>query len=300
MNYGISSQRSGVIKAIEDSKADAAYYLIRDAMQKDISPDVRGDAVFSLINLKINDQNLWLSALASESNSDVLRKIVFAVSELKIKSAGPGLYVLLTNYIDNDKAKDLSSGIIRTIGDIGYNAAAPEILDILTNIDYGSEVRSSAALSLGNIGSGKDVSILSNILENTGENKDIRMFSAFAIGKIGNSQAINILTPHIENEKEDINIRLYSIAGLSYIKDKSVFSKLVEFTRSENARIRVEAVKSIANSPDKKDAVEILKYKAVYDPDFDVQKEAKKTLLSMGIDIDKKTASSSPGTTNSK
>jgi HEAT repeat protein len=287
MNYGISSQRSGVIRAIENSKSAEAYYLIEEAMQKDIDPDVRGNAVFSLINLKIKDEKLWLSALSSESNSDVLRKIVFAIDEFDIEKAGPALFVLLTNNLDNEKANDLSSGIIRTIGKIGYRPAAPEILNILTNILYGNEVRSSAAISIGDIGDISNISILSNLLENDGESNDIRMFCAYSIGKSGNIQAINILMPHVENEKEDLNIRLYSIEGLSYVKNRAVFEKMVEFTKSDNTRIRLEAVRALSHSPYNKEAEDLLKYKAVYDPDFNVQKEAKKTLSTMGIELDK-------------
>jgi HEAT repeat protein len=233
---------------------------------------------------------MWLSVLSNETNSDVLRKIVFAVSKMKLTNAGPGLFTLLTNNIDNEKEKELSSGLIRALGEIGYKAAAPEIIYILTNIEYGNDVRSSAAITIGDIGGISNVIILSNLLENTGESKDVRMFSAFSIGKIGDLLSVNILTPHIENEKEDLNIRLYSIEGLSYVKDKAVFNKIVEFTKSDDPRIRLEAVRALVNSPFIREAADLLKYKAVYDPDIDVEKEAKKTLLSIGIDLNKKSS----------
>ncbi len=287
MKFGIASQRSGVIKAIEDSKTKEAYNIIQEALVSDISPDVRGSAAYSLINLKIDDEKIWLSALSSESNSDVLRKIVFAVSELKIKSAGPRLYNLLTNKIDNPKETLLCSGIIRAIGEIQYRELGSKMLGILTNIDYQNDIRSSAAIALGDIGDAKDISVLSNILQNTGESKDLRMYCAYAIGKTGNSQAVSILSPYIENENEDLNIRLWSIAGISYVKEKGVSEKLINFAKSENVRIRLEAIKSLGHLKDNSSAVELLRYKAVYDPDFGVQKEAKKALLDMGIDLDK-------------
>jgi len=290
MKYGIASQRSGVIKAIEDSKAQEAYNIIEEAMRQDISPDVRGNAVFSMINLKIKDESVWISALNSETNTDVLRKIVFAAGELGIKSTGKKLMALLTNYIDDPQQKELSSSIIRAVGNVEYKEASTEILGILTNIGYDNEIRASAAISIGDLGreSESNISLLSNILENTGESREIRMFCALSIGKTGSVRAINILTPLIENEKEDLNIRLYSISGLSYVKDRGVFKKLMEFSESENSRIRLEAIRAIARSPDIKDAEELLKFKASYDPDPDIQKEAKKDLKNIGIDMDKK------------
>ncbi len=288
MKYGIASQRSGVIKAIEDAKAAEAYNLIEEAMIKDINPDVRGNAVFSMVNLKIKDENMWIPALNSETNTDVLRKIVFAISELNIKNSGKRLLSLLTNYIDDAKEKELTSAILRALGEVAYKEASIEILGILTNIGYDNEIRSAAAISIGDLGNEDAISILSNILENTGESTEVRMFCALSIGKTGSIKAINILTPHIENEKEELNIRLYSIAGISYVKDKGVLQKMIEFMESENPKIRLEAIKAIGRSPDNKEAVDILKFKAVYDPDTDVQKEAKKTLQTLGINIDKK------------
>src|SRR5690349_1825918 len=97
IKYGISTQRIAVIKAIEDNKTTEAYHLVQEAMANDPNADVRSAAVYSLINLKVNQESVWTTALSKETNSEVLRKMVFGVSELQIKSAGPRLVELLTN-----------------------------------------------------------------------------------------------------------------------------------------------------------------------------------------------------------
>jgi len=299
MKFGISSQRSGVIKSIEDKKATEAYFLIEEALLNDPNPDVRGSAVYSLINLKINREELWLKALERELNSDVLRKIIYGIGELKIKGASSRLYPLLMSKITNRKETDLCSTIIRTIGILEYKEENDNIVAILTNIEYNNDIRSSAALCLGYINDSKNIPVLSSILENPGESRELRMYSAFAIGKTGDPQAIPILTPYIENEREDLNIRLWAVAGLSYVNAPGVFEKLILFTKTDNTKVRIEAIRALGRLSNNPDAIELLKYKAKYDPEPAVQKEAINALKKLGIDIEKLKKEESSSSTSS-
>jgi HEAT repeat protein len=286
MKYGISSQRSAVIKGIEDNKASDAYGLIEEALKSDPNPEIRGSVVYTMINLKIDKEGVWLSALSSESNSDVLRKMAFGITELKVKNAGPRLFEILTNRIQNTKDSVLCASLIRAIGTIGYQGANSFIISLLTNVEYTPDIRGAAAIAVGELGDVKMIPVLQNLLENTGEIKEVRMYSAYAIGKTGDKQALSVLSPYIENENEDLNIRLWSIAGLAYVKDPSVYNVLVRFVKVDNVRLRVEAIKAFGNLKDK-NAEEILIFKALYDPELSVKREAKKALQNMGVDVDK-------------
>jgi HEAT repeat protein len=285
MKYGISSQRSAVIKAIEDNKTTEAYFLINEALVNDPNPDIRGTAAYSLVALKINDEKTWLGALENETNSDTLRKIVYGISELNIKTAGPKLQMILNNRIKEPKESQLNSVVIRAIGTVGFKPSADYILGILTNIEYNTEVRGAAAIAIGDIGDKSIIPVLKALVQNTGEVKDVRMYSAYAIGKTGDPSAISFLSPYIENESEDLNIRLWCIAGFAYIKNSEAAEKLIAFTKVDNVRIRTEAVKALGKMKESS-SEEILKYKALYDPDFTVKREARKALQDMGVDVD--------------
>lgn len=287
MKFGISSQRSAVIKSIEEKKATEAYFLIEKALLSDPNPDIRGNASYSLINLKIDKEELWNKALNSEVNSDVLRKIVYGIGELKIKSIAPKLYPILMSKITNQKETDLCATIIRTIGILEHKEENDNIVNILTNIEYNNDIRSSAALCLGYLNDSKNISVLSKILENPGESIELRMYCAFAIGKTGDPQAISILTPYIENEREVLNVRLWAVAGLSYVNYPGVFEKLIQFTKTDNTKIRIESIRALGRLANNPEAIELLKYKARYDPEPTVQKEAINVLKKMGIDIEK-------------
>lgn len=286
LEYGVTSQRIGVIKAIEQNKSVEDFPLIEKALISDINPEVRGYAAYSLINLKVSREELWINALKNEKDPEVLRKIVYGISELKIKGSGPHLFNELTNRIDNPKNSLLVATIIRAIGEIQYKEAANYINGLLTNILYPLEIRSASAIAIGNFADESFIPVLKNILDNPGEPKEVRMYCAYGIGKSGSLKAFDVLAPYIENEKEDLNIRLWAISGLSFVKGDKVLEKLIDFTKVDNTRIRMEAIKSLANYGKNDRVIEILKYKSEYDPEFAVKKEAKNSLQKLGVELE--------------
>lgn len=287
LKYGISSQRMAVIQAIADNKAVESYSLIDEALVNDLNAEVRASAAFAMVNLKRNQESVWLKALSAETNLDVLRKVVYGISELKIKTAGPKLNGILTNYLTNPKSSLMAATIIRALGDIEYKAAAGQVNAILSNISYATEIRAAAAVAIATLGTESDLSNLQAIVANPGEAKDVRMYSAYAIGKTGSPKALVILKEIISDETEDLNIRLWAIAGLAFVKDKEVSKYLIEFAKVDNVRIRIEAVKALGKLQSE-EAKEILFYKMQFDPDYGVKVEAKKALQAMGVDLDTK------------
>ena len=287
MLYGIAAQRSKVIQTVERMKAKEYYYLIESAFTNDKNEDVRSTATYSLIMLKVSNETLWMKALANETKTEMLRKIAYGIGELKIAKAGPQLFTMLTNRITNPKENSLSAAILYSLGQIKYKPASGYVLTVITNIQIDSQVRGAAANAIADIGTKEEVNSLTNLLNNAGEDKEIRMYCAYALGKSTFPEMVPVLMPYVENEKEDINIRLYAIAGLGFIKDAAVTTKLMDWTKLDNTRVRIEAIRSLGKLKDDK-AKELLIFKARSDPDFGVQKEAKIALQNYGIYFDTK------------
>jgi len=286
LEYGVSEQRIGVIKAIENSKSTEDYLLIEKTLLSDVNPNVRGYAAYSLVNLKITNEDLWVNALKNEKDPEVLRKIVYGISELKIKSAGQYLFIELSNRIEEKGQNLLLATIIRAIGEVEYKSAFDFLSGILTNLLYPNEIRSASAIAIGNFADERSIPLLQAILENPGESGELRMYAAYGIGRTGSPKAFDILAPYIEDEKVDLNIRLWGISGLSYVNDKRVVKKLIDFTKVDNMKVRLEAIRSLSRYEKSQEVIEVLKYKALYDPEFSVKKEAKNLLKKLGIDVE--------------
>ena len=147
-------------------------------------------------------------------------------------------------------------------------------------------MRSSAAIALGGMADSSYIPLFQNIINNSGELKEVRMYCAYAIGRTGDPAVIDILTPIVDNEMEDLNVRLWAIAGLAFVKNETIFPKLIYFSKVDNVRIRLEAIKALSKFSNSQ-SIEVLTFKALYDPEFAVKKEAKKGLQTLGIDVDK-------------
>ncbi|URA09938.1 HEAT repeat domain-containing protein [Thermospira aquatica] len=288
MQYGISSQRIGVIKAIKDSKAVEGYDLIMKALASDDNPNVRGEAAYALVELKLSNQEPWIQALQKETNSEVLRRIAFGCSELKVKAAAPLLFSHMTNRLEDTKESLLVATILRALGELEYKPAEATVLGILSNYQYTKEVRGAAAVAIGSIGGSKSVALLKTLINDPAEVKEVRMYGAYALGKTKAPEAFDILTPIIDNEKEDVNVRVWGLAGLAFLSGPQVGEKVIQYTRSDNILLRTEAIKTLAKIKETR-AIEILKYKALYDPEVSVRKEAKNALQTLGFDLNQLT-----------
>ncbi len=284
MQYGISSQRIGVIKAIKDNKAVEGYDLIMKALATDDNPNVRGEAAYAMIELKLSNQEPWLQAVQRETNSEVLRRIAFGCSELKVQSAAPYLFSHLTNRLEDTKESLLVATILRALGELEYKPAEPTVLGILSNYQYTKEVRGAAAVAIGSIGGKSSIELLKTLINDPAEVKEVRMYSAYALGKTKVTEAFDILAPVIDNEKEDVNVRVWGLAGLAFLSGPQVGEKVIQYTRSDNILLRTEAIKTLAKIKETR-AIEILKYKALYDPEVSVRKEAKNALQALGVDV---------------
>jgi HEAT repeat protein len=169
---------------------------------------------------------------------------------------------------------------------VEYKSAFDFLSGILTNLLYPNEIRSASAIAIGNFADERSIPLLQAILENPGESGELRMYAAYGIGRTGSSKAFDILAPYIEDEKVDLNIRLWGISGLSYVNDQRVVKKLIDFTKVDNMKVRLEAIRSLSRYEKSQEVIEVLKYKALYDPEFSVKKEAKNLLKKLGIDVE--------------
>jgi len=284
MQYGISSQRIGVIKAIKENKAGEGYDLIMKALASDDNPNVRGEAAYAMIELKLSNQDPWIAALQRETNSEVLRRLAFGCSELKVTGAGPYLFAHLTNRLEDTRESLLVATILRALGELAYQPAEGVVLSILSNYQYTKEVRGAAAVAIGSLGGKTSIPLLKTLINDPAEVKEVRMYSAYALGKTRVSEAFDILAPVIDNEKEDVNVRLWGLAGLAFLSGPQIGEKVIQYTRSDNILLRTEAIKTLAKLKETR-AIEILKYKALYDPEFSVRREAKNALQELGVDV---------------
>jgi HEAT repeat protein len=79
---------------------------------------------------------------------------------------------------------------------------------------------------------------------------------------------------------------MYSVTSLVKLGDSSAYDKLEDSLRSDNTGVRIQAIKLLKELKDNR-AIDILKYKAEFDPSTKVQSEAISALKELGVDYKK-------------
>lgn len=80
---------------------------------------------------------------------------------------------------------------------------------------------------------------------------------------------------------------MYCIAALVNLGDSNAYPRLEKSLKSNSAAVRLKSIEMMADLKDKR-SIDILEYKAKYDPNAKVRKAAKQALKkSFGIDLGK-------------
>lgn len=282
LNFGISSQRLNTVKQIRSSKATNSIEILQEQFLKDNNRTVKEEIIYTFIDLTNDNSEFWKKVFSEEKDLIVLQRAAFAVEKLKIESSGPEIFSNLSSQISNAEAMRFNASAVRALGEIKFQDALPVIIEIATNKDLHQDLRGSAVVAVGMYQDAAQIPLLESILTNSFESQFIRRYAALGIGRTESTNAIAILSPIAVNEKEDQSVRLNAVSGLGYIANDETITIMEQLTKSDDTSLRTEAIKSLGKMK-ATNTQEILKYKAINDPEAIVRREAKKALQEMGI-----------------
>lgn len=209
-----------------------------------------------------------------DEDDSVIISCIRYLSEIKVAEAH-SLYVDILE-MENEM---LVSAAIRALGLSQDESFGPVLLTYLDEYDNDGNLKNAVIKAIGNLQYNKALDELIDILQNEYEEKSPRWNAAESIGKIGGEKALQTLINMYSDE--DANLRSHIIKALGNFNDKSVQPVLIEALRDSFWRIRVNAAKSLGETGNP-DAVPILKYKAEKDPEKNVQYAAITALARIG------------------
>lgn len=284
LNFGISTQRLNTVKQIRSSKATNSIEILQEQFLKDDNRTVKEEIIYTFIDLTNDNSEFWKKVFNEEKDLIVLQRAAFAIEKLKIRSAGPEIFSNLSAQLSSTEAMRFNASAVRALGEIKFQEALPVIIEIATNKELHQDLRGSAVVAVGMYQDAAQIPLLESILTNSFESQFIRRYAALGIGRTESTNAVAILSPIAVNEKEDQSVRLNAVSGLGYIANDETISIMEQLTKSDDTALRTEAIKSLGKMK-ATNAQEILKYKAMKDPEAIVRREAKKALQEMGINL---------------
>ncbi|MBN1499540.1 MAG: HEAT repeat domain-containing protein [Spirochaetes bacterium] len=296
MKYGNQKERKEAINFIpiirdEARKKDLTSQLIV-MLDGERDSTVIMKSIYVLQDLKSGEAIPTVVKFLNNNSEDVKIAAVYFLKNMDAKETAASVQEIFKK-LDFTKDSNFTTAVIQTLAvfkvNTEYEFAIEKIKDNkTTNIN-----RLELLLFLGNSGSKGAESFLLETFNDEDEDISVRAYSANALAKINATSAIKDLNNFLVafddysyNKKKDYyTLNIYVITALVKLGDSGSYSRLYESLRSDNTTVRLKSIELLKDLKDKR-SIDILKYKAEYDPNLKVQKAAKEALKEMGVDFE--------------
>ncbi len=295
LKYGIHKNRVQAVKMIlslkKKSSKDHLVKLLNEQMKTEENAEVKKTAITVTAELGYTSSMSWILDSLDDDSDSVRIEAVYAIKRMKYEAAKD---VLIKYFRKQDLSENsnFTEAIIRTLGELEAGEITGDIIKGIRDTRTSENNRQLMVLFLGNINSPDARDFLVKLLKDTHEDKTIRAYAASSLARMGDKSVapeLNKVIDEIEafpfnKRKTYYNLHIYCVAALAKLGDDSAIPRLEDALRSDNAVVRLRAIKLISELKNKR-TIDILKYKMEYDPSPKVQKAAREALKEMGVDV---------------
>jgi len=297
LKYGIHKNRAHAIKMILSLKKDSSkkhlVKILNDQMKTEENIEVKKTAITTVAEIGDTSAMPWIIDSINDQSEDVQIAAVYAIKRMKYTAAKD---TLIKKFKEQELSEEsnLTEALIHTLGELGAPEITSYVIESIKDTQTTNSNRQLLVLFLGNVKSATSKDFLVQLLKDSDEDKGIRAYAASSLARIGDPSVathLNNVIDEIETypfnkRKTFYNLHIYCVAALAKLGDESAVPRLEDALQSDNAVVRLRAIKLIQELKNKR-TIDILKYKMEYDPSPKVQKAAKDALEEMGVE-DKK------------
>ena len=296
LKYGIHKNRVQAVKMIlslkKKSSKDYLVKLLNEEMKTEENAEVKKTAITVVSELGYTSSMPWILDSLDDDTDSVRIEAVYAIKRMKYGAAKDVLIKYLKQQSLNENS-NFTEAIIRTLGELKAGEITEYIINGIRDTQTSENNRQLMVMFLGNVNSPAARDYLVKLLKDTHEDKTIRAYAASSLARIGDKSVapeLNRVIDDIESypfnkRKTYYNLYIYCVAALAKLGDESAVPRLEDALRSDNAVVRVRAIKLIKELKNKR-TIDILKYKMEYDPSPTVQRAAREALKEMGVDVE--------------
>ncbi len=303
ITYGTSTERKDSIRAIASIKDEAKKKQLTAIMLNNLKTETDTGVIITSCRsaADLNERSavpIIISFLDNESE-DVRIDAVYALKKLEAKETSAQLTEQLKKQ-DFSKDSNYTEALLQTLAAFEVSTEFEFIKSKIEAPDTTRNTRLAMLLFLGNSKTTSAESYLRETYEDESEDLTTRAYAVNAISKLGASAAIPSISKiadeidkyPVKKRADYYDLYMHCLTALVRLGDGGAYPKLEKTLKSDSAAMRLKAIALIKELKDPR-AIEILKYKAEYDPSDKVQAEAKSVLKeTFNIDMEKKTADS--------
>lgn len=307
MKYGINKERKDAISFIptvaDAAKKDALAAKMTEIMKTENDAGVMVRSIETAAEIKYAPAIPVIITALDHKSEDVRISAIYGLKTLDAKTAAGTIFERL-QAADLSVDSNFTNGLIETLGAFAHAPLAPLAQEKITDFKTTKNHRLSLLIALGKIKDPASVEFLMKLFKDPNEDIDVRSYAVNAIANIGHKASgpeIDAIMKEIdtypfEKRKKFYSLYMYCVTSLVRLGDVSSYPRLEDSLKSDNTAVRIQAIRLMKELKDKR-SVDILKYKAEYDPAPKVQSEAFDALKEFGIDYKKELEDKKKGST---
>lgn len=263
IRYGIDSQVIDLLSTLEEEKNERYNAELKDLFLKTENRKIQ-TSILGLFDVLKDD------GLVKETY-----QVLQDYDDLDSKTAGT-----LIAYLEDRQDSDISalfyemrdaadtavaSRAIQALGESQEKEYGEKLLEFTSADSFRDELEPMVLVALGKLKTKGALDYLEEIVSDEGETASLRWRACEALGELGGDRAFEILTSLLNDE--DAYLRAYAVWALGGFDRKEAREALMDALRDNFWRVRVNAAEALGKIK-AEDALEILEYKALEDPDI--------------------------------
>ena len=276
LRYGIDSEVIELMATLREEEDDGLNAEILELYVESRNPELKARAAETLAAMKYEPSRSAAREILEGYPDD--EKLVNASIDLLMTLKDSESVSLLRSY-----AEDVNTAIalkaVSALGELGGSEEVDFLKELWESEDTASNVRAELLSSLGKLGDSGSIPFLTGILQDESQERSFRWRACQALGSIADPDSLPALEAALNDS--DTILRTYAIRALREFDGKLVYDYFIEALRDSFWRVRLAAIETLGERKEKQ-AVDILEYKARYDPEEKIRLAAVEALGEIG------------------
>ena len=263
IKYGIDSQILELISQLKDQKNEDYLPELENLFSTTSNTNIKASIIGlfdALENEGIVDKAFEQLKEYDDLELDFVLVLIHYIDDYQTDSMTDMLFEML-----DDPRTEVASAALKAIGISEREQYAQKLLELYEDQLFRDELKAPLITALGELGDPQAFEMLDRIVSDEDQSKSLRWRACLALGKIGGDKAFESVSQLLNDD--DPILRSYAVSALGYFEQSGTVDILIDALRDGMWRVRVQAAEALGRRQ-ATEALDILKYKAEYDPDI--------------------------------
>ncbi|MFO7729388.1 MAG: HEAT repeat domain-containing protein [Spirochaetia bacterium] len=263
IQYGIDSQILELISQLKGQNNEDYLTELEELFTTTSNTNIKAsivDLFDSIENEGIVDKAFEQLKEYDDLETEFVLDLIHYIDDYQTDSITAVFYEML-----DDPRTEVAAAALKAIGESEREQYAEKLLELYEDQLFRDDLKAPLITALGELRDPEAFTMLDRIVSDEDQSKSLRWRACLALGKIGGDEAFESVSQLLNDD--DPILRSYAVSALGYFDQSGTVDILIDALRDGMWRVRVQAAEALGRRQ-AEEALDILKYKAEYDPDI--------------------------------